>query len=52
METVRDLLNGAGLTPTGFLLVGERSGHSTAYHTYGAAPRDRGSARRPLARTR
>jgi Mrp family chromosome partitioning ATPase/capsular polysaccharide biosynthesis protein len=52
MESVRDLLNGAGLTPTGFLLVGERSGHSTAYHTYGTPPRDRGSARRPLARAR
>jgi Mrp family chromosome partitioning ATPase/capsular polysaccharide biosynthesis protein len=52
MESVRDLLNGAGLTPTGFLLVGERSGHSTAYHTYGSPPRERGSARRPLARAR
>ena len=52
MESVRDLLNGAGLTPTGFLLIGERSGHSTAYHTYGTPSRDRGSARRPLARTR
>ena len=52
METVRDLLSGAGLAPTGFLLVGERSGHSTAYHTYGTPPRDRGSSRRPLARAR
>ncbi|HEX8204583.1 MAG TPA: CpsD/CapB family tyrosine-protein kinase, partial [Solirubrobacteraceae bacterium] len=52
MESVRDLLNGAGLTPTGFLLVGERSGHSTAYHTYGMPARDRSSARKPLARAR
>ena len=47
LQSVRDLLGGAGLTPTGLLIVADRGGRSDSYHTYGHAPR-----RAPRDRTR
>jgi capsular exopolysaccharide synthesis family protein len=41
LEQARDLLESAGRTPTGLVVVGERSGGSSSYYAYGAPSPER-----------
>lgn len=51
LEVMRDLLGRAGVTPSGFVLIGDTSGVSNSYYAYGASASRRSSeGRRPLSR--
>ena len=52
LQTVRDLLDGAGVQPTGLLLIGQQQGRTSSYYTYDGMPRDRKPQRTSLARSR
>ena len=50
-ELVRDLLERAGQTPSGLLVIGQPLGSSSSYYTYGAPGRDQGMERPALSRS-
>ena len=52
LQTVRDLLDGAGVQPTGLLLIGQQQGRTSSYYTYDGMPRDNKPQRKSLVRSR
>jgi capsular exopolysaccharide synthesis family protein len=51
LQSVGDLLNSAGLTPTGLLVVGDRAGRAKTHYTYGMSPQQTRASRRSLTRS-